>query len=221
MPDDHASFPAESLMRWRRVDVPGHEEARIKGSPQGWHLTGELEVHEQEVGPGRLRYSIECDSRWHTRTAAVEGTMGGDSVRFSLTADGEGHWSQDGRSVASFTGALDVDLGFTPATNTLPIRRLALSVGASAVVRSAWLRFPELRLELLEQVYTRQAATVYRYVADVDGAPFTARLDTDAYGRVLRYEGLWEAQFAMPEVDMSGWNVSAIAAIKSGKAGEG
>jgi hypothetical protein len=28
----------------------------------------------------------------------------------------------------------------------------------------------------------------------VDGEPFTAQLDTDAFGRVLRYEGLWEAE---------------------------
>ena len=80
------------------------------------------------------------------------------------------------------------------ATNTLPIRRLALAVGASAPVRGAWLRFPELRLEPLEQTYTRKAEQVFRYVADVDGERFTARLDTDASGRVLRYEGLWEAE---------------------------
>jgi hypothetical protein len=89
-------------------------------------------------------------------------------------------------------GALDVDLGFTPATNTLPIRRLALAVGAGAAVRSAWLRFPELRLEPLEQTYTREAEHVFLYRALVDGEPFSARLDTDAFGRVVRYEGLWE-----------------------------
>jgi hypothetical protein len=96
--------------------------------------------------------------------------------------------------VPKLAGALDVDLGFTPATNTLPIRRLALAVGESAPVRSAWLRFPELRLEPLEQTYTREAEQRFRYQALVDGELFTARLDTDAFGRVLRYEGLWEAE---------------------------
>jgi hypothetical protein len=32
----------------------------------------------------------------------------------------------------------------------------------------------------------------------VDGEPFVARLETDAFGRVLRYEGLWEAELAEP-----------------------
>jgi len=61
-------------------------------------------------------------------------------------------------------------------------------------VRSAWLRFPELRLEPLEQTYTREAEQTFRYRAVVDGDPFVARLDTDVFGRVVRYEGLWEME---------------------------
>jgi hypothetical protein len=101
--------------------------------------------------------------------------------------------------VPDVDGALDIDLGFTPATNTLPIRRLALAVGESAAVRSAWLRFPELRFEPLEQTYTRETAQTFRYRAMVDGEPFAARLDTDPFGRVVRYEGLWEAELVEPD----------------------
>jgi hypothetical protein len=55
-------------------------------------------------------------------------------------------------------------------------------------------RFPELRVEALEQSYEREAALVYRYDALVDGERFRARLDTDEFGRVLLYEGLWEVE---------------------------
>lgn len=186
-------FPPESHMRWRRLDVPGREDARVERSPTGWRLTGELDVEEEGVA-ARLRYRIDCDREWRTRAALIEGEAGGRAVRFDLTADGAGQWAREGQALPELTGALDVDLGFTPATNTLPIRRLALAVGETAPVRSAWLRFPQLRLEPLEQTYTREAEQVYRYEAQVDGEPFTARLDTDAYGRVLCYEGLWEAE---------------------------
>jgi hypothetical protein len=188
-------FPRASHLRWRRLDVPGREDARVERSSAGWCLTGRLDVEEGGVR-ARLRYRIECDRDWRTRSASVDGEAGDQAVRFALTADGSGHWARDGRALPEVAGALDVDLGFTPATNTLPIRRLALAVGESAPVRSAWLRFPELRLEPLEQTYTREAERVYRYEARVDGEPFTARLATDAYGRVLRYEGLWEAEAA-------------------------
>ena len=112
----------------------------------------------------------------------------------SLAADGAGQWTRDAAPLPDLSGALDVDLGFTPATNTLPIRRLALAVGESAPVRSAWLRFPELRLEPLEQTYTREAEQTFRYRAVVDGEPFVARLDTDVFGRVVGSEGLWEME---------------------------
>jgi hypothetical protein len=190
-------------MRWRRLDVPGREEARVERTATGWRLTGEVDVEEAGV-PARLRYAINCDPDWRTHSAVIEGEAGGDPIRFALAADGAGHWTRDGTPVPELAGALDVDLGFTPATNTLPIRRLALAVGASAPVRSAWLRFPELRLEPLEQTYTREVEQSFRYRAIVDGEPFIARLDTDVFGRVLRYEGLWEAEVAAWGQERSG-----------------
>jgi hypothetical protein len=195
-------------MRWRRTDVPGREDARVERTREGWRLTGTLEVEEAEVAAS-LRYTIDCDERWRTRAALIEGTASGRDIRFALAADGEGGWSRDGESLPALAGALDVDLGFTPATNTLPIRRLALAVGDTQPVRSAWLRFPELRLEPLEQTYTREAERVFRYRAMVDGEPFVARLDTDAFGRVLRYEGLWNAESTVPGDDAADATTSA------------
>ena len=190
-------FPAASRMRWRRLDVPGREQARAELTTAGWRLTGELHVQEAGVA-ARLRYEIQCDGEWRTRTALIEGEADGAAIRFTLAADGAGSWTRDGTPMPELAGALDVDLGFTPATNTLPIRRLSLAVGESAPVRSAWLRFPELRLEPLEQTYTREAEQSFRYRAVVDGEPFVAHLDTDSFGRVLRYEGLWEADLTEP-----------------------
>ena len=156
-------------MRWRRLDVSGREEARVERTITGWRLTGELDVAEEGVA-ARLRYVIDCDPAWRTRSALIEGEANGSPIRFALAADGTGNWTLDGSPVPEITGAMDVDLGFTPMTNTLPIRRLALAVGESAPVRSAWLRFPELRLEPLEQTYTREAEQVFRYRASVDGS---------------------------------------------------
>jgi uncharacterized protein len=186
-------FPQKSRARWRRLDVPGREEACIERTATGWRLTGELDVEETGLA-ARLRYAIECDREWCTRSALVEGEAGGAPVLFALAADGAGQWTRDGVRLPDLAGALDVDLGFTPATNTLPIRRVALAVGEGAPVRSAWLRFPELRLEPLEQTYTREGEQTFRYRALVDGEPFIARLDTDVFGRVVRYEGLWELE---------------------------
>lgn len=187
--------PDTLTMHWRRLDVPGREESLLEQTPGGWRLTGRLEVEENDL-IARLSYVIECDPAWRTLSADILGEANGQPVEYRILADAHGNWTLDGKPLPALAGAEDIDLGFTPATNTLPIRRLeaaGLAVGQTAPVRSAWLRFPELRLEPLEQTYTRESERVYRYHAQVDGEPFTARLDVDEHGRVLRYEGLWEA----------------------------
>ncbi len=186
------SFPRDSVLRWRRLDAPGRETARTERTAAGRRLTGKAEV--QATGAdASLYYRLECTADWRTRRALVSGVVSGAEVRMSFTADGQGAWQLGGAPLPLAEGALDIDLGFTPATNLLPIRRLNLPVGARAEVRAVWLRFPELRVEMLQQSYRREAAQVFRYEALVDGAWFHAHLDTDAFGRVLRYEGLWEA----------------------------
>lgn len=192
------AFPSESSMRWRRLDAPGREEARVARVATGWRLTGEVAVEDDGVAAS-LRYRIDCDASWATRSALVKGEVGGLAIHVALAADGNGRWTRDGAPLPELDGALDVDLGFTPATNMLPIRRLALAVGETGLVRGAWLRFPDMRLEPLDQTYTREAESVYRYRALLDGEHFTARLHTDAFGRVRLYEGLWIAELAIPE----------------------
>src|SRR5918993_3937198 len=70
-------LPAVSRMRWRRLDVPGREEARIERMPGGWRLAGELEVSERTASPARLRNVITVDDAWWTRAATIEGDADG------------------------------------------------------------------------------------------------------------------------------------------------
>ena len=192
-----APFPPESRMRWRRIDVPGREDARFVQTGSGWRIAGQ--VHVEESGAASLSYEIDCDHAWRTRSAHVDGVAASRPFQLELVVR-EDRWLRNGEVIPELAGAIDVDLGFTPATNTLPIRRLQLEVGQSAPVMSAWLRFPELALELLEQTYTRESERRYRYVAQVDGAAFTAGLETDVVGRVLHYEGLWLAESVIPAI---------------------
>ena len=89
-------------------------------------------------------------------------------------------------------GAIDVDLGFTPSTNLLPIRRLNLQIGESREVRAAWVKFPDLTLEPLDQKYTRLQADKYLY--ESAGGKFRRELTVDDYGFVLEYPDFWKAE---------------------------
>jgi hypothetical protein len=83
-----------------------------------------------------------------------------------------------------------VDLGFSPSTNTLPIRRLGLAVDDSAEVRAAWVRFPQLTVEPLPQRYTRLGPD--RYLYESLASDFRAELEVDDLGLIVRYPGVWE-----------------------------
>lgn len=179
------------LVSWRRLDVPGMDAARLVRVDGGWRIAGTaIVVHEGE--PCVFSYEVACDDGWRTRGARVTGWMGGSEVDRTLRPDEDGRWRLDGVHQPQVDGCIDVDLAFTPATNTLPIRRLDLAVGASAPVSAAWLRFPWLDVARLEQVYRREGEHLYRY--ESNGGRFTAPIEVDDAGLVRRYDELWRAE---------------------------
>lgn len=103
-----------------------------------------------------------------------------------------GRWALNGTERPQAAGCVDVDLNFTPATNLIAIRRLALQVGDQSEAPAAWLRFPELALERLEQQYHRVALDRYDYQAP--GVGYAATLQVSEIGFVTRYPGLWELE---------------------------
>jgi hypothetical protein len=174
---------------WRRLDAPGHEAAELRRVAGGWMLSG-VAVLVDEGRPCRLEYVIACGGDWCTRTCEVRGHIGPDRVHLDLARDETGSWTVNREHAPALAACHDVDLGFSPSTNLLPIRRLELAVGASAPVRAAWVRFPELSVEVLAQTYTRTAPETYHYES---GGTFRRDLIVDANGLVLDYPGLWLA----------------------------
>ncbi len=147
-----------------------------------------LASHER--GPAEARYEILCDAGWHTRQAEVAVRDASGERMLRLTVE-NGHWYADGRERDAVRGSVDIDLGWSPSTNTLPIRRLDLVLGQkSGPIVAAWVRFPELTVEPLPQEYERTAARRYRYTSR--GGAFAADLEVDDEGLVIGYAGGWE-----------------------------
>jgi hypothetical protein len=176
---------------WRRVDTTGLELFRLERLPWGWKLGGTVILIQEGTGYDFV-YEVRCDEWWRARQARVSGHAGDEALEVRVETDGEGRWWWNGEEQPQVAGCVDVDLAFTPATNTLPIRRLRLPVGASAPVRAAWLRFPDFSLGLLEQAYRREGERSYRY--ESGGGSFTAALEVDDDGLVRQYGELWRAE---------------------------
>ncbi len=136
-----------------------------------------------------VSYQVTADQHWVTRGVSVRLESGGTRM-LELEHDGGGTWLVDGLPQPDLDGCLDVDLGISPSTNTLPIRRLMLVVGGKASLVAAWIRFPDLVVEGVPQSYERTSESVYRYRSD----SFQAELEVDERGVVLRYgDDLWRA----------------------------
>jgi uncharacterized protein len=180
---------------WHRLDLPGHDTATIIPTADGWRVTGVAVLVESER-PCRVDYDVICDARWFTRSCSLRGYVGATPVELDIERSSAGSWTVAGAKATALRDCEDIDLGFSPATNLLPIRRLALPVGVTAPVRAAWVRFPEFTTEVLEQSYTRLAADRYRY--ESAGGSFHRELQVDPFGCVLDYPGLWRASAVAP-----------------------
>ena len=137
--------------------------------------------------PLRLEYRVLTDGAGKTTAAHVRSVRGFEQRVVAIERNAKGAWSVDGKPDRTLKGCADVDLGFTPSTNTLPIRRLRLAVGGSQTIQAAWLRFPELTVERSAQTYTRLDEFTYRY----ESGDFSAELTVDDDGLVASY-AVWQ-----------------------------
>jgi uncharacterized protein len=179
---------SEQTILWRGVDAPGHDACALVQSSDGWSLSGAA-VFAADGQPCRLCYEVKCDATWKTRSARVEGWSGKAALKIALAAVSGGGWSLNGIEQAPLAGLVDVDLGFTPATNLIQLRRLALGVGCEADAPAAYLNFPELKFTRLEQSYRRVSPDRYYYQAPAFG--YAGILQVSDVGFVTHYPGLW------------------------------
>lgn len=175
---------------WRRLDADGHDACRLVQGDDGWRLEGAA-AFRHEGTPACLAYEVACDAEWRTRQGVVRGWAGARPLNLRITRTPDGIWALNGEVVPHLDECVDLDLGFTPATNLFQLRRLALQVGEAADVPAAWLDVPGGTLDTLHQRYERRAAELYWYEAP--RFDYSALLHVSAVGFVEKYPNLWES----------------------------
>lgn len=139
-----------------------------------------------------VRYRIELDEDWHTRSAHVSSRTVTGFHELLIEADGEGNWEIDDKPVAALEGCLDLDLESSSLTNAFPVRRLAIAPGDAADAPAAYVRALDAGVERLDQRYVRledqNGNERYEYTAPA--FEVQAQLVYDEAGLVLEYPGL-------------------------------
>ena len=195
---------------WRRLDTPGAEQA-VVAEGRGFRARGR--VLAATPVPYACRYELLTDEGWATTRCevTVEGAGFTRSVRLeraagrwrvtateqgdlnaTLVAAGHARVGQPGcEDPGRFGDALDVDLGGSPLTNTLPIRRLRLLAdpGRRHTVEVALVLVPSLEVVVSTQTYRARGDGVVEFTS----GSFQADITVDERGYVRHYPGLAES----------------------------
>lgn len=138
----------------------------------------------------QLSYRVACDEHFHSQEGRASGFVGERPIEIVIARHANG-WLLNG-ALAGLAECVDLDFGFTPATNLFQLRRLALGVGQAGAAPAAWLDLDSLALEHLDQTYERRSPTSYWY--DAPRFDYHALLEVAENGFVRRYPSLWEAE---------------------------
>ncbi len=157
----------------------------------GLRVAGSTAAVEDDE-PFSVRYAIELDDCWRTRSAHVWSQSLSGPREVALEADGHGHWLIQGRAAGHLDGCLDVDLESSALTNAFPVHRLALSPGQAADAPAAYVRALDLGVERLDQRYARveEGTGGQRYDYSSPAFDFRCELAYDVAGLVLDYPGI-------------------------------
>ena len=188
MAEQQRDFLVRTVM-WRNIVANGAEYCALWRTSEGWLLRGSALAAPDQKTPLLVEYEVHCDPTWRTHRVQVKRTIGGEVRDLGLTVEAHGVWRLSGDERSDLRDCVDVDLGVTPATNTLPIRRLNLPIGGSQDVTAAWIKFPDLTLKPLRQRYTRLGENSYRYES---GTGFSTNIVVDELGLAVNYAGGWE-----------------------------
>lgn len=168
---------------WRRSDeVEADEHCTLTLRDTGLSLVGTV-LGAEAGSPVRIEYRVLADRAGMTTAVHVRDLRGFETRTIALERNAKGSWTVDGAAARGLKGCTDVDLGCSPSTNTLPIRRLGLGIGTSHTIQAAWVRFPELTVIKAAQTYTRIDEFTYRYASGT----FEADLTVDDDGLVAGY----------------------------------
>jgi uncharacterized protein len=178
---------------WHCSLLSSSEHAVLAESGDGYRLQGVAVLPLGEL-PCQIDYAVAVDRQWRPSQARATITTPAGTREIVLRSQHGAGWEVDGELRPDLDRCPDVDFGWTPATNTVPIRRLGLEVGETASITAAWVRFPELDVVASEQRYRRLATGRWQYTSGQYDYQLTVDPDT---GLVLAYgDDLWRAAAA-------------------------
>ncbi len=170
------------------------ESVRVQLSGKRIKATGRIVAAATATNPAfGAFYDVLTDESGATKRFGLTVTLAERERQLAIARDEENMWlvtDHQGESRASYNGALDVDVVFSPFFNALPIRRLGLHERAdSLALPVVYVNVPEMSVTAAVVSYTSEGRLdgikLRSPVADT-----TVRVDADGF--IADYPGLAE-----------------------------
>jgi len=170
------------------------ESVRVQLSGKRIKATGRIVAAATATNPAfGAFYDVQTDESGATKRFGLTVTLAERERQLAISRDEENMWlvtDHQGESRASYNGALDVDVVFSPFFNALPIRRLGLHERAgSLALPVVYVNVPEMSVTAAVVSYTSEGRLdgikLRSPVADT-----TVRVDADGF--IADYPGLAE-----------------------------
>ncbi|HME47378.1 putative glycolipid-binding domain-containing protein [Mycobacterium sp.] len=182
-----------AILTWRGHDVPRMESARVQLSGNRIKAYGRIVSGATDAHPAfSASYDLVTDDAGATRRLSLSLTLAERDRQLSIARDEENMWSVSGHqgvsARAAFSGALDVDVVFSPFFNALPLRRTGIYKRHDCVsVPVVYVMLPELSVNPATITYTSgsDGIKLHSPVADTT-------VSVDDSGFILDYPGLAE-----------------------------
>ena len=186
-----SAWPA--ILTWRAHDVPRMESVRVQLSGNRIRAHGRIVAAATASHPAfSASYDLVTDEAGATKRLSLTVILAERERQLSIARDEENMWlvqHHSGESKrASYDGALDVDVIFSPFFNALPIRRTGLHKRTDSIsCPVVYVRMPELSVE----------PAVISYSSAPDGIKLHSpvaetTITVDNEGFILDYPGLAE-----------------------------
>lgn len=188
---DAKDWPA--MLTWRSYDATRIESARVQLSGNRIKAVGRIAAAASADHPAfSVSYDLVTDDSGATKRLSVNSSTAERERQLSIARDEENMWlisDHEGESREDFSGAVDVDMTFSPLFTALAIRRTGVYVDAEAAsLAVVYVSLPDLSVAPATFSYTRAGSagiTVRSPIAETT-------VVVDDSGFIVDYPGLAE-----------------------------
>ena len=178
----------QSNLLWTGREYYSLENCVVDVGKEG-SITNSTIVGLYEGSLYQVGYTIKTNSDWQTTSVELNTQVYDKRKVYRFESDGNGKWTSDGKACPEFDKCVDVDIPLTPFTNTLPLKRLKLSVGQSQDITVLYFDILARKFSLVRQKYQRLSERQYKYENIPNDFEAVITVDQDCF--VVDYPGLF------------------------------